>query len=85
MGLSKLTLHLSPLAKRDSGFSLYISELLYREGIDVVHSYIDEDTVILINKGDAPHYEILEQEIMRSGTKVATPIPKVVRKNHSLQ
>lgn len=86
MGLSKLTLHLSPLAKRDSGFSLYISELLYREGIDVVHSYIDEDTVILVNKGDAPRaYEILEQEIMRSEHKVAAPIPKAVRKNHRLQ
>jgi len=86
LGLSKLTLHLSPLVKRDSGFSLYISELLYREGIDVVHSYIDEDTVILVNKGDAPRaYEILEQEIMRTEHKVAAPTPKAVRKNRGLQ
>jgi hypothetical protein len=71
MGLSKLTLHLSPLAKRDSGFALFISELLYRNGINVIHSYIDEDTIILVNKVDAPRaYEILEQEIMRSEQKV---------------
>jgi hypothetical protein len=76
LGLSKLTLRLSPLAKRDSAFSLFISELLYRQGIDVIHSYIDEDTVILVNKGDAARaYEILEQEITRSEQKV-----KAIRK-----
>jgi len=86
MGLSKLTLHLSPQAKRDSGFSLYISELLYRQGINVIHSYIDEDTVILVNKGDAPRaYEILEQEILHSERKVAATMLKAVRKNHSLR
>ncbi len=78
LGLSKLTLHLSPKAKRDSGFALFISELLYRWGINVIHSYIDEDTVILVNKGDAPRaYEILEQEIIDSsvgkGSLAATP------------
>jgi hypothetical protein len=77
MGLSKLTLRLSPLAKRDSGFYLYISGLLYRNGINVVHSYIDEDTVILVNKGDAPRaYEILDEEISRS-EKIPIETPKV--------
>lgn len=67
MGLSKLTLHLSPLVKRDAGFALFISELLYRNGIEAVHSYIDEDTVILVNKADAPRaYEILDHEIIRT-------------------
>ena len=73
-GLSKLTLLLSPHAKRDSGFNLFISDLLYRQGIEVVHSYIDEDTVILVNKLDAPRaYEILEQEIMRSEEVIENP------------
>lgn len=63
MGLSKLTLHLSPTAKRDAGFALFISELLYRKGIEVVHSYIDEDTVILVNEADAPRdFEILDKK-----------------------
>ena len=75
MGLSKLTLHLSPMAKRDSGFALFITELLYRNGIEAVHSYIDEDTVILVNKADAPRaYEILDQEIIRINQVI--PIPK---------
>ena len=85
MGLSKLTLHLSTQAKRDSGFPLYISELLYRHGINVIHSYIDEDTIILVNKGDAPRaYEILDREIIHSEHKVAAAMLKAVRKkNHS--
>jgi hypothetical protein len=71
MGLSKLTLQLSPAAKRDSGFTLFISELLYRNGIETVHAYMDEDTVILVNKADAPRaYELLDQEILRTKIKV---------------
>ena len=67
MGLSKLTLHLSPNAKKEPGFALFISELLYRNGIEAVHSYIDEDTIILVKKADAPRaYETLDQEIMRN-------------------
>jgi hypothetical protein len=84
MGLSKLTLHLSPSAKRDSGFALFISELLYRNGIEAVHSYIDEDTVILVNKTDAPRaYEILDQEIIRTKLEIAIPEQKS-RKNSRL-
>ncbi|MHB8566506.1 MAG: hypothetical protein ACYC7D_09755 [Nitrososphaerales archaeon] len=67
MGLSKLTLHLSPLAKKNSGFAVFLSELLYRDGIDVTYSHIDEDTVLLVNNGDGPRaYEILQREIFRS-------------------
>lgn len=88
LGLSKLTLYLSPLAKRDSGFALFISELLYRQGINVIHSYIDEDTVILVNKGDAPRaYEILEQEIIHSSVSKPSvaAIPKPGRKIRHVQ
>jgi hypothetical protein len=66
-GLSKLTLRLSEDAERDSGFALFISELLYRNGIDVIHSYIDEDTIIIVNKEDGPRaYDVIEREIVRS-------------------
>ena len=75
MGLSKLTLRLSPMARRDAGFDLFISELLYRNGIEAVHSYIDEDTIILVEKADAPRaYEILDREILR--TKQILPIQR---------
>ena len=85
MGLSKLTLHLSPIAKRDSGFTLFISELLSRNGIEAVHAYIDEDTVILVNKANAPRaYEILDQEILRTKQEV-TPIPRQKNRKNRLQ
>lgn len=78
-GLSKLTLHLSPQAKRDSEFGLFISELLYRKGINMVHFYIDEDTVILLKKSDAGRaFEILDKEITRS--KTSFPKLKIPRK-----
>ena len=73
VGLSKLTLHLSRSENKDSGFALFISELLYQQGINVVHSYIDEDTIILVKKEDAPRaYDVLQQEIMRSERE---PVP----------
>jgi hypothetical protein len=84
MGLSKLTLHLSPTAKMDQGFALFITELLYRNGIETVHSYIDEDTIILVKKADAPKaYEIIDREIIR--TKQTVPIQRPRRwDKHSL-
>ncbi|MDG7000183.1 MAG: hypothetical protein JRN15_13850, partial [Nitrososphaerota archaeon] len=78
-GLSKLTLHLSSQTKRDSEFGLFISELLYRKGIGVVHSFIDEDTVILVKKADAFRaYEILDEEIRRSDAIL--PKAKAIRR-----
>jgi hypothetical protein len=67
-GVSKLTLRLSPLTKRDPGFTLFISELLYNQGINVIHAYVDEDTILIVKTDDAAGaYHILEQEIARSG------------------
>ncbi|MGI0090705.1 MAG: hypothetical protein ACREBS_03260 [Nitrososphaerales archaeon] len=66
-GVSKLVLRLSPLTKRDPGFTLFISELLYNQGVNVIHSYIDEDTILIVKTEDAAvAYEILEREIVRS-------------------
>jgi hypothetical protein len=74
-GLSKLTLHLPRSEKKDSGFALFITELLYRQGINVVNSYIDEDTIILVRKEDAPRaYDVFQQEILRSEKEPAGAI-----------
>jgi hypothetical protein len=66
MGLSRLTIHLSSEAeRRDPGFSLFISELLYRHGVNVIHSYIDENTIVIVEKSDGPRaYDIIQQEIV---------------------
>lgn len=72
MGLSRLTVHLLPeqAKKKDPTFQLFIAELLYRHGIDVVHSYIDEDTIIIVEKADGPRaYGILQSEILLSNKR----------------
>jgi hypothetical protein len=68
MGLSRLTIHLSPEeGGRDPSFPLFISELLYQQGVNVIHSYIDEDTIVIVEKSDGPRaYEIIQREIMRA-------------------
>jgi hypothetical protein len=71
-GLSRLTVHLTPeeSRKKDPGFQLFISELLYRHGVKVVHLYIDEDTIIIVDKGEgARAYGILQQEITLRGRR----------------
>lgn len=76
--LSRLTIHLSSVV--DQGFPLFISELLYQQGINVVHSYIDEDTMVIVDESDGPRAcEIIQREIM-----LAEEIPKSrkVRKDH---
>ena len=67
-GLSRLMIHLSPDVKqRDPGFSLFVSELLYQQGVDVIHSYIDEDTIVIVDKLDGPRaYDIIQREIVRA-------------------
>ncbi|MHB1909218.1 MAG: hypothetical protein ACYCQJ_10180 [Nitrososphaerales archaeon] len=66
-GLSRITIHLSPDVKRDPGFSLFVSELLYQQGVNVIHSYIDEDTIVIVDKLDGPRaYDIIQREIVRA-------------------
>jgi hypothetical protein len=67
-GLSRLTIHLSTEAEgKDPSFPLFISELLYQQGVNVIHSYIDEDTIVIVDKSDGPRaYEIIQREIMRA-------------------
>jgi hypothetical protein len=68
MGLSRLTIHLSTEVEgKDPSFPLFISELLYLQGVNVIHSYIDEDTIVIVDKSDGPRaYEIIQREIMRA-------------------
>ena len=68
MGLSRLTIHLSTEEEgRDPSFTLFISELLYQQGVNVIHSYIDENTIVIVDKSDGPRaYEIIQREIMHA-------------------
>jgi hypothetical protein len=67
-GLSRLTIHLSAEVEgKDPSFPLFISELLYQQGVNVVHSYIDEDMIVIVEKPDGPRaYDIIQREIMHA-------------------
>jgi hypothetical protein len=67
MNLSKLSLHLPSKVENTPGFASLITELLYRSGINILNTYIGEETILILDRDDGPRaYEILEREITRS-------------------
>ena len=67
MDLSKLTLHLPSEVESTPGFASLITQLLYRSGINILTSYIGEETILILDRKDGPRaFEILEREIVRS-------------------
>ena len=67
MNLSKLSLHLPSKVESTPGFASLITELLYRSGINILNTYIGEETILILDRDDGPRaYEILEREITRS-------------------
>ncbi len=67
MDSSKLSLHLPPEVERAPGFASLITQLLYRSGINILTSYIGEETIMILDRNDGPRaFEILEREIVRS-------------------
>ncbi len=62
--LSRLDIHLSPAVEMAPEFGLFLTELLYRHGINIRQTYIGEETVLIVDRYDGPRaYEILRQEI----------------------
>ncbi len=67
MDSSKLSLHLAAGIEGTPGFASLITELLYRSGINIINTYIGEETILILDRKDGPRaYEILDREIMRS-------------------
>ncbi len=67
MNSSKLSLHLPSKVESTPGFASLITELLYRSGINILNTYIGEETILILDRDDGPRaYEILEREINRS-------------------
>jgi hypothetical protein len=77
--LSRLDIHLSPAAEPTPEFGLLLTELLYRHGISIRQSYIGEETVLIIGRGDGPRaYEVLQEEI--DASRAAAPEVRLRRK-----
>ena len=69
--LSRLDIHLSADVETAPEFGFFLTELLYRHGIKLRHTYIGEETILILGRDDGPRaYEILRQEIDRSNTSL---------------
>jgi hypothetical protein len=65
--LSILDIHLSPAVETTPEFGFFLTELLYRQGVKIRHTYIGEETILVLGRDEGPRaYGILRQEIDRS-------------------
>jgi hypothetical protein len=70
--LSKLDIRL-PEGEMAPNFGVFLTELLYRHGVRIRHTYIGEETVLILGRDDGPAaYDILRQEIDDARTRQTT-------------
>jgi hypothetical protein len=65
--VAKITIRLSPSAKKVSGIALFITELLYRNGVSVLDAFLSYDEVVLVMQEElgAKAYQVLSEEISK--------------------
>jgi len=63
--VAKLSILLSPKAEKTPGIASYITELFYRNGINIVDAFLGHGDIIMIVDGHDGHvaYEVLQREI----------------------
>src|SRR5712692_5778626 len=52
--LAKLSLLLTPKAEKIPGIASYLTELLYRNGINIVDAFLGRDVIIIVNGTEGP-------------------------------
>jgi hypothetical protein len=62
---AKLTLHMSPTAEMKPGIAAYLTELLYRNGVNIHDAFLGYgDIIMVVDDRDGPQaYDILQREI----------------------
>lgn len=78
--VAKLSILLSPRAERTPGIASYITELFYRNCINIVDAFLGHSDIIMIVDGNDGHvaYEALQKEIhsgLRYGS-LSSSLPK---------
>jgi hypothetical protein len=60
----KIMIHLAEEAKKPPGIAAYLTDLLYRNGINIVDAFLGyEDIILILDESDGPRaYTILEEE-----------------------
>lgn len=63
LNAAKITMHLSEEAERSPGIAAYITDLLYRNGINILDAFLGyEDIILILDESDGPRaYAILEE------------------------
>ena len=69
LNAAKITIHLSEDAERSPGIAAYITDLLYRNGINIVDAFLGyEDIIMILDETDGPRaYTILEEATSEVG------------------
>jgi hypothetical protein len=69
---AKLTLHMSPTAEMKPGIAAYLTELLYRNGVNIHDAFLGYgDIIMVVDDRDGPQaYDILQREF--NGQEKAT-------------
>ncbi len=64
LNAAKITIHLSEEAERSPGIAAYITDLLYRNGINIVDAFLGyEEIILILDESDGPRaYTTLEEE-----------------------
>jgi hypothetical protein len=67
LNAARITVHLSEEAERSPGIAAYITDLLYRNGINIVDAFLGyEEIILILDESDGPRaYTILEEETGR--------------------
>jgi hypothetical protein len=76
--VARLTLNLSPNAEMTPGISSYITELLFRNGVNILDAFLGYgDIIMVVNDRDGPiAYDVLQREIqgpLQKGKLEASP------------
>ena len=66
--VSKLTLNLSPRAEMTPGIASYITELLFRNGVNILDAFLGYgDIIMVVDDKDGPlAYDVLQREVQGS-------------------
>lgn len=73
MKTAKVTIHLSAEAEKSPGIAAYITDLLYRNGINIVDVFLGyKDIILILDESDGPRtYAILEEATEEGRKKLA--------------
>jgi hypothetical protein len=69
--VARLTLNLSPRAEMTPGISAYITELLFRNGVNILDAFLGYgDIIMVVDDRDGPiAYDVLQREILGAEPK----------------